>query len=62
MPLFIFSTHIQCTLIQLGMHNRIAMITLKPYTLAGFEPGSAVPQVDAMSTVPLRASFLLFNK
>jgi hypothetical protein len=34
-------------------HN-ITMFFLKPYTLAGFEPGSAVSEADAMSTAPRR--------
>jgi hypothetical protein len=39
-----------------------------PYTLAGFEPGSSVPEADAMSTTSRRrkeAAFdiiVLFNK
>jgi hypothetical protein len=28
------------------------MISLKPCTLAGFEPGSYDPKADAMSTAP----------
>jgi hypothetical protein len=28
------------------------MLSLKTYTLAGFEPGSAVSEADAMSTAP----------
>jgi hypothetical protein len=28
------------------------MFSLKTYTLAGFEPGSFVPQADAMTTEP----------
>jgi hypothetical protein len=27
---------------------------LKPYTQEGFEPGSSVPEADAMSTAPRR--------
>jgi hypothetical protein len=30
------------------------MISVKTYTLAGFEPGSCVPEVKAKSTVPRR--------
>jgi hypothetical protein len=26
--------------------------SLKPYSLGGFEPGSSVPEADAMSTAP----------
>jgi hypothetical protein len=29
-------------------------VSLKPYTVAGFEPGSSVPEADAMSTAPRR--------
>jgi hypothetical protein len=29
--------------------NTIAMCSLKPEILAGFEPGSSVPEADAMS-------------
>jgi hypothetical protein len=35
-------------------HNSIAIFFLKPYTLAGFEPGSAVSEAAAKSTVPRR--------
>jgi hypothetical protein len=35
-------------------HNNFAMFFLKPYTLAGFEPGSAVSKADAMSSAPRR--------
>jgi hypothetical protein len=31
----------------------------KPFTLAGFAPGSAVPEAAAMSTAPLRQDKLL---
>jgi hypothetical protein len=34
--------------------NRIAMTSPKPYTLAGFEPGSSVPEDDTMSIAPRR--------
>jgi hypothetical protein len=30
------------------------MIFIKPYTLAGFEPGSSDPEADVMSTAPRR--------
>jgi hypothetical protein len=29
----------------------IAVCSIKPYTLAGFEPGFSVPEVDAISTI-----------
>jgi hypothetical protein len=50
MPFFSFSTqtkHIQ------HFHD----FPLKPYTLAGFEPGSSVSEADAMSTAPRRQGF-----
>jgi hypothetical protein len=50
-PLFLLSTHKQCTLSHFG-NNSTAMFPLKPYTLAGFEPGFLVPEADAMSTAP----------
>jgi hypothetical protein len=28
--------------------NCIAMLSLNPYTLSGFEPGSSVPEADAL--------------
>jgi hypothetical protein len=37
-------------------HNSIAIISLKTYILAGYEPGSFDPEVDAMSTAPRRQS------
>jgi hypothetical protein len=39
--------------------------TLKPYALAGFEPRSAVPQADEMSTAPVffvNCGFVDFNQ
>jgi hypothetical protein len=38
----------------LHMKNSIAVFPCKPDTLAGFEPGSSVPDSDAMSTAPRR--------
>jgi hypothetical protein len=60
MPLFLFfSTHKQCILSRLcSKHNSNAMIPKKTYTLAGFEPGSSVPDVDAMPTAPHRHGIL----
>jgi hypothetical protein len=49
---FSFLTHIKCILSRLYVHNCIARTSLKTYTLAGFEPGSSVPEADAMSTAP----------
>jgi hypothetical protein len=34
------------------LYNSIDMFPKKPNTLAGFEPGSSVPEADAMSTPP----------
>jgi hypothetical protein len=34
---------------------------LKPYTLAGFEPGSSDPEADAMSTAPRRRNNAIFS-
>jgi hypothetical protein len=43
------------------VHNSIAVTSLKPYTLAGFEPGCSVPEADAVSTAPPRqVQFKLF--
>jgi hypothetical protein len=36
------------------MHNSISMIFLKRFAMVGFEPGSSVPEADAMCTVPRR--------
>jgi hypothetical protein len=38
---FASQTNKQCILHKSILHNSIAMISLKPYTLAGFEPGTA---------------------
>jgi hypothetical protein len=37
-------------------YNTTALLCFskKPYTLAGFEPGSSFPQADAMATAPRR--------
>jgi hypothetical protein len=35
-------------------NNSMAEFSLKTYTLVGIEPGSAVPQADAMSFAPRR--------
>jgi hypothetical protein len=42
-------------------HSSIAMFFLKPYTLSGFEPGSAVSEAAAMSTWPLRQGIPLYS-
>jgi hypothetical protein len=42
-----FSTHKQCTPSQLYA-TALLWFTYKPYTLAGIEPVSVVPQADAM--------------
>jgi hypothetical protein len=36
------------------IRSNIAMLSQKPYTRAGFEPGSPVSVTDAMSTAPRR--------
>jgi hypothetical protein len=41
------------------LQNIIAMISLK--TLAGIEPGYAVPQADVMSNAPRRQGTLYFH-
>jgi hypothetical protein len=48
---FTFSTYKQCIFSQL---YAIALLCFpqKPNILAGFEPGSSVPEADAMSTAP----------
>jgi hypothetical protein len=53
MPLFSFSTHKQCILSQKHT-TALLFFFLKPYTLAGLEPGSAVSEAGAMSTAPRR--------
>jgi hypothetical protein len=53
MPLFRFF-NAQTMHIKSKTHNSNAMFFLKPYTLAGFEPGSAVCEAAAMSTAPRR--------
>jgi hypothetical protein len=45
---FTFSTHKQRMLSHKYIQNNITMFFLKPYTLAGFEPGSVVSEADAM--------------
>jgi hypothetical protein len=53
MPLFLFSKHKLRILSQL---NTTALLCFPPktYPLVGFEPGSSVTEVDAMSTAPRR--------
>jgi hypothetical protein len=36
------------------INTNIDMVSLKPYTLTGFEPRSSVSEADAMSTAPRR--------
>jgi hypothetical protein len=43
-------TNKQTTHVKSIVHNSITLTSKKPYTLAGFEPGSSVPDADAMST------------
>jgi hypothetical protein len=49
-----FPTHKQCTLSRLYICTQQLWYDFlkKPYTLAGFEPGSSVPEADALSTAP----------
>jgi hypothetical protein len=42
---FSFSTHKQCILSKLYTTGLLC-ISLKPYTMEGFEPGSSVPEAD----------------
>jgi hypothetical protein len=43
------------TALKSGMsYHRLLRFSLKPYPLAGFEPGSAVSEADAMSIAPRR--------
>jgi hypothetical protein len=51
-PLFIFF-NTQTMTIKSKTYNRI-VFPKKTYTLAGFEPGSAISEADAMSTAPRR--------
>jgi hypothetical protein len=50
MPLFLELTHKQCILSQLHTTALPCFPKHILYTLAGFEPGSSVPAVDAMSS------------
>jgi hypothetical protein len=54
---FSFSTHKHKS----KTHNSIGMFFLKPYTMAGFEPGSAVSEAAAMSTAPRRQGNCVFT-
>jgi hypothetical protein len=51
MPSFV-SFNAQTIHISSVTYNSIAIISLKPYTLAGFEPVSSVPEADTMSITP----------
>jgi hypothetical protein len=48
MPLILF-LNTQTMHIRKIIHNSIAMFSQKPYTLAGIEPGSSVPEGDKRS-------------
>jgi hypothetical protein len=50
MPLHIFQVNKQTVHIKSIIHSSIAMIFQKKYTQAGFEPGSSVPEAEAVST------------
>jgi hypothetical protein len=52
-----FSTHKQCILSQ-KRTTALLCCSKKPYTLAGFEPGSAVSEANAMPTAPHRQGAL----
>jgi hypothetical protein len=62
MPLFLFC-NTQTMHIKSKPYNSIAMFFLKPYTLVGFEPGSAVSEAAGMSTAPRRqgSSFVILK-
>jgi hypothetical protein len=51
---FIYHLNTQTMHIKSIMHSSIAMISLKPNTLAGFEPRPSVLEADAMPTAPRR--------
>jgi hypothetical protein len=51
---FIFHLNTQTMHLKSRIHHSISMFSLKPYTLAGFEPRSSVPEADAMSITPRR--------
>jgi hypothetical protein len=53
MPLFLFfNTQ------TMHIHTALLWFPKKPYTLAGFEPGSFIPEVNAMSTAPRRQGII----
>jgi hypothetical protein len=47
MPSFLTNVNAHTMRIKSLMYSSIPVISLKPYTLAGFEPGPPVPKVDA---------------
>jgi hypothetical protein len=50
-----FSPFLQCILSQLCYaHEKPCSYSFNSYTLAGFEPGSSVPEANAKSTAPRR--------
>jgi hypothetical protein len=60
MPLFLFF-NTQTLHIKSKTQQHCYVIPKKPYTLAGFEPGSAVSEADAMSTAPRRQRIVFLN-
>jgi hypothetical protein len=54
MLVHISQVNTQTTHIKSIEHNGIATIPVKPWILAGFEPGSSDPEADAMSSAPRR--------
>jgi hypothetical protein len=51
---FILQTNTQTMQIKSITHNSIAMLSLKTLDLPRFEPGSSVPEADAMSAAQRR--------
>jgi hypothetical protein len=54
-----FSTHKQC--IPALCTTTLQCFPLKPYTLAGFEPGSSVPEAETMSIAPRPQGIHMFK-
>jgi hypothetical protein len=52
MPLFLFFSTPTINVSKFLITALLCMFSLKPYTLAGIEPGSEVPQADAMFMAP----------
>jgi hypothetical protein len=56
MPLFLMYANTQTMHVKPTEQKSIAIFS---YTLAGFEPGSSVPEAEAMSTAPHRQANLV---